>query len=119
MLRNLIPVFALLTVCVASLCPADDWRPAEVPLATRWAKYVSPDFGELFLRIHHDEDAEVYLNGRLVAQRPGYVGEYGLVTLDRAARASLRLGENVLAVHCYQSEGGQYIDVGLVLVTGR
>ncbi len=69
------------------------------------------------LRIHHDEDAEVYLNGVLVASLEGYTTGYVLVPLDAAGRAALRQGANTLAVHVRQTDGGQYIDVGLVEVS--
>ncbi|MBE0594379.1 MAG: beta-galactosidase, partial [Gemmatimonadales bacterium] len=68
------------------------------------------------LRIHHDEDAEVYLNGVLVASLEGYTSGYVLIPLDAAGRAALRQGVNTLAVHVRQTDGGRYIDVGLVEV---
>jgi len=71
------------------------------------------------LRIHHDEDAEVYLNGVLVASLEGYTTGYVLVPLDAAGLAALRAGANTLAVHVQQPDGGQYIDVGLVEVIER
>ena len=68
----------------------------------------------LGLRIHHDEDATVYLNGVKVAELSGYVSEYADLPLDEAAKKAVRKGENVIAVHCKQTGGGQYVDVGIV-----
>ena len=67
-----------------------------------------------YLMIHHDEDAQVYVNGKLLAKLEGYTTSYVRVALDKKGRAALREGSNCLAVHCHQTEGGQYIDVGLV-----
>ena len=64
-------------------------------------------------RIHHDEDAELYLNGELVATLSGYTSGYVRVALDAHARSLLRTDSNTLAVHVHQITGGQYIDVGL------
>jgi hypothetical protein len=61
----------------------------------------------------HDEDVEVYVNGTLGASATGYVGEYVKLPLSEAARAALRPGRNIIAVHCHQTVGGQVIDVGV------
>lgn len=65
------------------------------------------------LLMHYDESPDVYLNGVLAARLDGYVTEYGEVTIEPAARATLKPGRHLLAVHCRQTYGGQYIDVGL------
>jgi hypothetical protein len=75
--------------------------------------------GIVRLSIHHDEDADVYLNGILAAHLRGYTTSYVTVPLSPEARASLRTGRNTLALHCSQSSGGQYIDCGLVTLTAK
>jgi glycosyl hydrolase family 2 len=67
----------------------------------------------LAITIHHDEDAEVYLNGVLLTSVKGFITDYALIPLDDKAAAALKSGKNTLAVHCHQTGGGQYIDVGL------
>ncbi len=66
------------------------------------------------LRISHDEDADVYLNGVRVASLPGAIGGYAYVPLDANAVAALRQGTNTLAVHVKQTKGGQFIDAGII-----
>lgn len=66
------------------------------------------------LLIHHDDDVEVYINGVLAMRGNGFVTSYTPQPLSKAAKAALRKGRNIIAVHCRQQQGGQYIDVGLV-----
>jgi hypothetical protein len=74
------------------------------------------DYKDLLLRCYHDDDAEVYLNGVLAVTLHGYVDEYGESDFTPAALATLKPGKNLLAIHCHQVTGGQFIDAGLVRV---
>ncbi len=71
------------------------------------------DPASLQLYVHHDEDAEIYLNGILAAKTSGYTAEYDVIEMLPTAKSALKPGKNSLAVHCHQTVGGQYIDVGL------
>lgn len=53
------------------------------------------------------------LNGVLAASEGGYGGDYASLPMSDAARATLKPGENIIAVHCKQTVGGQVIDVGI------
>ncbi len=71
-------------------------------------------FDHIALDIHHDEDAEVYINGRKVAELAGYTNRYELIEVTDAVGKALVKGVNTIAVHCRQTVGGQFIDVGLL-----
>ncbi len=68
-------------------------------------------------RLHHDEDVTVYLNGREVLRRKGHTTGYTDVPLDEVALQALCPGRNVVAVHCRQTVGLQYVDLGLLLLS--
>jgi hypothetical protein len=68
---------------------------------------------ELQLRLYHDDDAEVYLNGVLAGKFAGYGTKYEVAEIAEPAAAAIRTGKNLIAVHCHQVHGGQYIDAGL------
>jgi len=64
--------------------------------------------------LHHDEDAEVYINGVLALKTSGFIVNYDAFPLTAAGKAALKPGRNVIAIHCHQTTGGQYVDFGLV-----
>lgn len=66
------------------------------------------------LRLSYDDDVEVFVDGKPVYKAPGWTTSYRMVPLDM----ELMPGDHVLAIHCHQNEGGQYVDAGLVTVRG-
>ena len=95
------------------------WNGSDIWLRRKIQLDSVPDDGEIMLHIHHDEDAEVYLNGKLVRRLRGHTQGYRPVALSDDARQHLKAGENTIAVHCHQTRGGQYIDVGLLVMRER
>jgi hypothetical protein len=95
-----------------------EWKTADIWLRREFT-LPAGDFPGLQLLVHHDEDTEIYLNGVLATRLTGYLTEYEPIPMRMAARAALKPGRNLLAVHCRQTTGGQYIDVGLVNVVAK
>ena len=75
--------------------------------------------GHLELMVHHDEDVEIYINGVLAAKAEGFTTDYDEMSISPQALAAIKPGKNVMAVHCLQRIGGQYIDVGIVTTDGQ
>ena len=68
----------------------------------------------LVFSTYHDENVAIYLNGVLAASASGYSTAYISLALNSAGQAAIiPNATNYLAVSCYQSTGGQFIDVGL------
>ena len=72
---------------------------------------------DLRLWLFHDEDAEIYINGQLACVVTGYNNSYEQFPLLPEGLAALKLdgSDNIIAIHCLQTAGGQFIDCGLKL----
>lgn len=75
------------------------------------------DFQNAKFFLHHDKSVEVYLNGVPALVAEGYLVDYALFDIAPEARAALHRGTNTIAVHCTQTSGGQFVDVGIVTLT--
>ncbi|BCM90603.1 beta-galactosidase BoGH2A [Abditibacteriota bacterium] len=72
------------------------------------------ELSQLLIRDYHDEDLEVYINGVLAYKKDGYTSSYESKPMTpEGLKAIVPGGENTLAVHCHQTGGGQYVDVGI------
>jgi hypothetical protein len=68
----------------------------------------------LLLKINHDDNAEVYLNGELIYSYVGWLNHMSYFPIKDEVRKKLRKGTNVLAMHCTNTRGGAYLDGGIV-----
>ena len=85
------------------------WMRREVSLTAN-------DLKDIQAWLHHDEDAEIYFNGVLALKTSGWTTSYDMFELPPAAKAALKPGKNLIAIHCRQNEGGQYVDLGFANV---
>ncbi len=71
----------------------------------------------LVLLVQHDDNCEVYINGIKAADIIGYNSGYAMVAIQGDAKKTIRPGtKNVIAIHCHQTTGGQFIDAGIFVM---
>lgn len=72
------------------------------------------DASNLFLKIQHDDNAEVYLNGEKIYEHVGWLTKFKYISIPPSAISKLVKGKNVLAIHVANTAGGAWLDAGLV-----
>ena len=65
------------------------------------------------LNLRHDDDVEVYLNGVPIYSVKGSNNRLEQIPLDQSIAAVWRKGNNLLAVHCTNTGGDAWLDLGL------
>jgi hypothetical protein len=95
------------------------WNTGDIWLRREVSIPAGTDLKRLYLVVHHDDEVEIYINGVLAAKEEGHLTKYEPIAILPAARGVLRAGRNLVAVHCHQAGGGQFVDVGLATVTFR
>jgi len=98
----------------------DDGQQAKTLWASKdiWIRrtftYANQDINKLVLKLYHDDNVEVYLNGDEVYSYVGWTSDYKYIPLKDKFKNRLKNGQNVLAIHCANTAGGSWLDVGLV-----
>lgn len=93
-----------------------EWRTADIWLRREFTLREEFSKESLHFLIHHDENATIYVNGEKVGGFEGYTTSYEPLPASTRLAGVLKPGSNVLAVHCHQTGGGQYIDLGIASV---
>jgi hypothetical protein len=65
------------------------------------------------LRYFHDDDLEIFVNSEPLLTRSGYTTEYEDLALAPDQAALFQPGKNVIAIHCLNVTGPQFVDIGL------
>lgn len=93
------------------------WTSQDIWLRRSFTLATIPE--QLTLKIFHDEDAEVFLDGAQVSALTGWSQGYRSVDIPAPIRSMLAVGTHTLAVHCRNFSPPQIIDVGLISYTWR
>ena len=91
-----------------------EWTTRDIWLRREFELLDTASLKDVQLVVHHDEDAEIYLNGVQAAKLTRHTTDYEEIGVAPDALKALKPGRNVMAVHCRQTTGGQYIDVGMM-----
>ena len=93
-----------------------DWNTSDIWLRRTFALDSTEGFAQVVFDTFNDEDIEVYVNGAKVLTVTGYNRGYEPKPVKLAAfRAAAKKGENTIAVHVRQTQGGQYFDAALLV----
>ncbi|MEO8414256.1 MAG: DUF4965 domain-containing protein [Ginsengibacter sp.] len=71
-------------------------------------------YDKLYLKIQHDDNTEVYLNGEEIYKYTGWIHKFKFIPIEDAVRQKLKKGKNVLAIHVANTAGGAFLDAGIV-----
>ncbi len=88
-----------------------EWKTSDIWLRKDFQLLSIPN--RMTLRIHHDEEAKVYINGKHIVTLLGHATDYTEIDISDKVKDVLQTGRSTLAIHCHQTAGGQFIDAGL------
>ncbi|WP_339882325.1 glutaminase family protein [Polaribacter vadi] len=72
------------------------------------------NFKNLYLKLRHDDDIIVYLNGHKIYETTGWLHDFKYIQIEDSIFKKLNSKDNVLAIHIKNTAGGQWLDAGLV-----
>ena len=72
------------------------------------------DLNNLYLKLQHDDDVEVFLNGEILYSAKGSTRKFIFIPIKDEVKIKIKKGENILAVHVTNKKGGSWLDAGIV-----
>ncbi len=93
-----------------------EWNTSDIWLR-RTFEYDGSSFNSALLVIHYDNETTVHINGEQIWNRGRWNDRYDGFDITDKLKSVLKEGENTIAIHCHQDEGGQFIDTAILLQT--
>jgi len=90
------------------------WDSKELWIRREFTISDKDDLNNLFLKLRHDDDVEVFLNGKNIYSKEGANSKLAMIELNEAIKSNLKEGKNLLAIHCINTGGYAYLDAGIV-----
>lgn len=90
-----------------------EWKTADIWVRRNFT-WDGQDASNLLLKLQHDDNAEVYLNGEKIYEHVGWLTKFRYIPIPVSAIKKLVKGKNVLAIHVANTAGGAWLDAGLV-----
>ncbi|OQP57391.1 glutaminase family protein [Niastella populi] len=87
------------------------WRSSHIWVRRSFNVTNLAGINELLLKLNHDDNIEVFLNGKKVYDKVGWTNSFQYHPIDKA---DLTTGRNVIAIHLKNTAGGRFLDFGLV-----
>lgn len=88
------------------------WTSSDIYIRRQFTLDADQPADGLFLRLSHDDDVIVFLDGKEIYEAKGWTTSYQNIPLH----APLKKGAHTLAIHCHQNSGGQFVDAGFVRI---
>ncbi|MEE2772368.1 MAG: DUF4965 domain-containing protein [Bacteroidota bacterium] len=109
-----------------------NWKSTKAPFgdehdyATKWESedlwvrrkfdLKNSNFDDVFLKLHHDDNIVVYLNGEKILEKTGWNDQYDYFPISEEVKSKLKKKDNILAIHIKNTAGGRFLDAGIVEV---
>ena len=71
------------------------------------------DLNKLFLKINHDDNVDVFLNGKKIYSKIGWLNKFDYIPISDEVKNLLSKRDNVLAIHVVNTAGRQWLDAGI------
>jgi hypothetical protein len=72
------------------------------------------NFNKLILKVQHDDNAEVYINGDKAYELASWTPRHQYAEIPESVKKKLHKGVNTIAMHVENTGGGAWLDMGIV-----